>query len=146
AGVANLPRIVFDRWKLSTDELEVVEKLLNEEAIIRAARAQPWPKLQRILTAPRVNELLGYCEAVARVVDGSTAELDFCREKLALPHEVLNPTPLITGDDLNQLAIPPAPAYRELLDAVRDAQLQGEIHSRTEALQRITNWQKPNMD
>jgi tRNA nucleotidyltransferase/poly(A) polymerase len=145
-GVANLPRLVFDRWRLSTDELTGVEKLFSEEPIIRAARAQPWPKLQRVLTAPRVDELLGYCEAVARVVDGSTAEIDFCREKLALPPELLNPPPLITGDDLKQLGIPPGPAYRELLDAIRDAQLQSEIDSRSDALERIKNWQKTVTD
>jgi tRNA nucleotidyltransferase/poly(A) polymerase len=143
---ANLPRLVFERWKLSTDELTGVEMLLGEEPIIRKARAQPWPKLQRILTAPRVDELLGYCEAVARVVDDSTAELEFCREKLALPTEVLNPPPLITGEDLKQLGIPSGPAYRELLDAVRDAQLRDEIQSRSQALERITNWQKAHTD
>ncbi len=129
-----LPKVVFDRWKLSTDELEGVEKLLREEPIIRAARAQPWPKLQRILTAPRVDELLGYCEAIARVVDGSTTAIEFCREKLALPGDVLNPPPFITGEDLKKLGLPPGPAYRELLDAVRDAQLERQIHSRDEAL------------
>jgi len=145
AAAASLPRLVFERLKLSTEELTGVEMLLSEEPIIRKARAQPWPKLQRILTAHRVDELLGYCEAVARVVDDSTAEIDFCRQKLALPPEVLDPPPLITGDDLKQLGIPPGPTYRELLDDVRDAQLQDEIHSRSEALERITNWQKANI-
>jgi tRNA nucleotidyltransferase/poly(A) polymerase len=136
-GVGSLPRIVFDRWKLSTEEVEGTEKLLHEEPIIRTARAQPWPKLQRILTAPRVDELLGYCEAVADVMDDSIAEIEFCREKLALPGQVFNPPPLITGEDLKQLGIPPGPAYRELLDAVRDAQLEGAIATRDEALRLV---------
>jgi len=130
----NLPQVVFDRWKLSTDDLVGVEKLLCEEPIVRAARAQPWPKLQRILVAPRVEELLAYCEAVARVIDASTAEIHFCWEKLALPADVLNPPPLITGDDLKQLGIPPGPAYRELLEAVRDAQLENRIATRADAV------------
>jgi poly(A) polymerase len=137
-----LPRIVANRWKLSTDELEGVEKLLAQEKIIRTASHQPWSQLQRVLVEPRVDELLGYCEAVARIVDGSTAEIDFCRLKLALPPEELNPSPLITGEDLKQLGLPPGPAYRTLLEAVRDAQLEGQIRSRTEALQRIEEWRK----
>jgi tRNA nucleotidyltransferase/poly(A) polymerase len=131
---ADLPKVVFDRWRLSTDELSGVEKLLREEPTIRTARAQSWPKLQRILVAPRVDELLGYCEAVARVLDGSTAEIDFCHEKLALPADELNPPPLITGDDLKQLGIRPGPAYREVLDAVRDAQLDEKIQTCGEAM------------
>ena len=84
----DLPRRVFERWKLSTDELAGIEKLLAEEPLIRSASRQPWPKLQRMLVAPRVEELLGYCEAVAQVLDGSVMEIDFCRAKLAQPPEV----------------------------------------------------------
>jgi tRNA nucleotidyltransferase/poly(A) polymerase len=130
----DLAQIVFERWKLSTDELAGVSKLLREEPLIRTARGQPWPKLQRVLVAPRIEELLGYCEAVAKTLDGSTADIEFCREKLALPQAQLNPPPLITGDDLKWLGLPPGPAFRPLLEAVRDAQLDGEIATRDEAL------------
>ena len=129
-----LPRLVFERWKLSTEELVGVEKLLGEEPLIRAASLQPWPKLQRVLVSPRVEELLGFCAAVAGVVDGSLAEVDFCRNKLALPAAELNPAPLITGEDLKGLGIPPGPAYRELLEVVRDAQLEGTIATRDDAV------------
>jgi poly(A) polymerase len=131
---ADLAQIVFDRWKLSTGELEGVRKLLREESLIRTASRQPWPKLQRVLIAPRSDELLGFCHAVAKVLDGSKAEIDFCRAKLALPPEQLNPPPLITGDDLQRLGLPPGPAYRELLDAVRDAQLDQRLATRDDAL------------
>jgi len=125
--------IVFERWRLSTEEFVGIEKLLRGETLIRTARRQPWPKLQRILVAPRIDELLDYSEAVARVLDGATAEVDFCREKLVLPLAELNPPPLITGEDLKRLAIPTGPAYRELLDAVRDAQLDGQLKTASEA-------------
>jgi tRNA nucleotidyltransferase/poly(A) polymerase len=137
----SMAQIVFDRWKLSNEELEGVEKLLREESIIRSASRQPWPKLQRILVAPRIQELLGYCESVARALDGSTAEIGFCLAKLALPAAELDPPPLITGDDLKQLGIPPGPAYRDLLDNVRDAQLERRIITRDEALRLIGQFQ-----
>ncbi len=66
----DLPQVIFDRWKLSTDEFDGVKKLLREESLIRMASQQPWPKLQRMLIAPRIDELLGYCQAVAQVLDG----------------------------------------------------------------------------
>jgi poly(A) polymerase len=130
----DLPQVVFERWKLSTDELTGVAKLLREEPLIRTARGQPWPRLQRVLVAPRVAELLGYCEAVAKTLDGSSAEIDFCREKLALPPVELNPPPLITGDDLKQIGVPPGPEYRTILDAVRDAQLEHTVTTQAAAL------------
>lgn len=133
-GSDDLPQVVAQRWKLSTEERQGVEKLLREESIIRTAPQQPWPKLQRILTSPRCDELLAYCRAVAEVVDGSTAAIEYCQSKLALPREQLDPPPLISGNDLKRLGIPPGPIYRQLLDAVRDAQLQRRIHTRTQAL------------
>jgi poly(A) polymerase len=142
----NLAETVFDRWKLSTDELLGVEKFLREEPLIRTASQQPWPKLQRVLIAPRVEELLGYCQAVVRVLDGSTAQIDFCRAKLALPAAELNPPPLITGDDLKSLGLPPGPAYHDLLSAIRDAQLQRQIASRDEAIALVTRLQSPKCE
>lgn len=125
-------------WKLSNEETEGVTKLVQQESVIRTARGQYWPKLQRILTAPRVDELLGYCEAVARVLDGTCDEIDFCRAKLSLPPEELNPLPLITGDDLKWLGIPQGPAYRDLLEAVREAQLEKQIWTHDEAIALVT--------
>jgi len=130
----DLPQVVFDRWKLSTDELDGTRKLLREEPLIHTAIEQPWPKLQRVLIESRIDELLGYCEAVAKILDGSTAQIDFCRAKLALPPDQLNPPPLITGDDLKQLGLPAGPAYREILDAVRDAQLNRHLTTKGDAL------------
>jgi poly(A) polymerase len=135
----DLPRVICERWKLSNEETAGVEKLLAEEVAIRTARSQYWPKLQRILTAPRAEELVGYCEAVAGVVDDDVSQIEFCRAKLSLPLEELNPAPLITGDDLKQLGIPQGPAYRELLEATRDAQLENKIATRDEAVAFVRN-------
>jgi tRNA nucleotidyltransferase/poly(A) polymerase len=139
ASDASLARTIFQRWKLSTEELEGVEKLLTQESLIRTASRQPWPKLQRILVTPRVEELLGYCEAVAQVLDGTIAEVEFCRSKLALPADQLDPPPLITGDDLKRLGLPPGPQYRELLDAIRDAQLEKRIATKDDAIRLISS-------
>jgi hypothetical protein len=83
---------------------------------------------------------------VAAVVDGRVHEIDYCRAKLELPAVELNPPPLITGDDLKAAGIPPGPAYQHLLEAVRDAQLTGEIDSHTAAMalaQRLTSSPSP---
>jgi poly(A) polymerase len=131
---ADLPRRVFERWKLTTDELEGAIKLLAEEPLIRQASRTAWPRLQRVLVAPRSEELLCYAQAVAEVHDGVANEIQFCRDKLALPATELNPPPLVTGEDLKTLGIPPGPVYRSILDAVRDAQLENRITTRDEAL------------
>ena len=44
------------------------------------------------------------------------------------------PAPLINGDDLSAAGLPPGPAYKRILDAVYDAQLEGQLADRSQAL------------
>jgi tRNA nucleotidyltransferase/poly(A) polymerase len=122
------------RWKLANDEIDVVVHLFKHEAAIRAAASLPWPQLQRLLVGPHVEELLAYCSAVSRVLDGNEEAIQFSREKLALPPEELDPPPLLTGEDLKRLGMKPGPQFRRLLDALRDAQLDKLVRTREEAL------------
>lgn len=43
--------------------------------------------------------------------------------------------PHTTGDDLREMGLQPSPAYGQILDALRDAWLNGEIHSKEEEAQ-----------
>ena len=58
----------------------------------------------------------------------------YCRDRLALPPEQLNPPPLLTGDDLIATRCPPRALYASLLRQVRDAQLDGQIADRAQAI------------
>jgi poly(A) polymerase len=60
---------------------------------------------------------------------------DYTREKLAgLPAEAVRPEPLINGHDLIAAGFRPGPRFAEILAAVEDAQLDGTIATRDEAL------------
>ena len=50
---------------------------------------------------------------------------------------MLNPPELLSGDELIVHGFSPGPRFRVLLDAVRDAQLDGKIHTSAEAWQLI---------
>ncbi len=51
------------------------------------------------------------------------------------PQEILSPPALLTGHDLiKQLSLRPGPKIGELLEALREAQAMGEVHTRLEAL------------
>jgi poly(A) polymerase len=63
---------------------------------------------------------------------------DFAREKFhELPPEQIRPQPLITGDDLISAGYEPGPQFKELLTAVEDAQLDGSITTKEEALELV---------
>ena len=60
---------------------------------------------------------------------------DFAREKLAaIPEQKMRPAPLLTGDDLIQHGYKPGPRFKEILEAAEDAQLEGRLQSKEEAL------------
>ena len=126
---------ICDRLRLSNTERVGAEWLLLHEPELRRARQLPWPHLQRLLTHPRIDELLCYARAVAEVCDGQAAEIDYCCQKLSLPRAELDPPPLLTGHDLQAHGIRPGPIYQDLLRGVRDAQLEQRIHTPQEALE-----------
>lgn len=131
---------VARRWRLSNKELERIVWLVEHRDSLRAAQQLPWPRLQRLLIAPGIEELLALHEAaeVVVTVDASAKDdLMFCREQLRLPPEVLNPAPLLTGDDLLRHGVPSGPRFKLLLERVRDAQLDGEVTTNEEALRLV---------
>ena len=125
------------RWKLPNEDSGGALLLLRDEGLIRTAETRPWPQIQRLLVAPRAEELVGYSEAVTVVLGEGLESIAFCRQKLALPAAALDPPPLITGEDLKRLGIALGPAYKDILEAVRDEQLEGRIVSLEEATQFI---------
>jgi len=125
---------IGDRLRLTRDEIETMQFCLSEEASIRRASQVPWPTLQRLLIRPRIEPLLDYARAVASVLGEGQAEVEACIRQRQQPAAQWNPPPLLTGADLKQLGIPAGPLYREILTQIRDAQLNGQLQSRDEAL------------
>jgi tRNA nucleotidyltransferase/poly(A) polymerase len=123
--------IVGRRLKFTNKEIERAAWLLANREMASSASQTAWPRLQRVLIQDGADELLALHEAIAGPADD---ELAFCRERLAWPPERLNPEPLVTGADLIAHGLTPGPQFAELLERIRDAQLNGEIHHREEAL------------
>lgn len=125
------------RWRLSVDTIAQVSWFLTQELLVRTAETQPWPRLQRVLVAPYARELLDYVEAVTEIHEHSVQSVEYCRQRLQWPIERLNPNPLISGNDLIELGLSPGPRFRQILEHVRDAQLLGEIDSRSQAIELV---------
>jgi poly(A) polymerase len=51
-----------------------------------------------------------------------------------MPAEELKPAPLVNGDDLIAAGYSPGPKFGEMLEAAEDAQLEGRVRTRQEAL------------
>ena len=80
-------------------------------------------------------------DGVATVDGDPKAHLERCRELLQLEPELLDPEPLIRGEDLVAAGIAPGPAFSKLIKLVRDAQLDGQIDSKAQALDLVRQQQ-----
>jgi poly(A) polymerase len=119
------------RWRLSNKETERVAWLVEHHAALEDAVAMPWSKLQPLLVAEGIDDLLTLVEAASPAGAEAAAH---CRQLLAQPREKLDPPPLLTGDDLRNSGIPPGPQYRMMLERARAAQLDGLVRTKGEAL------------
>jgi poly(A) polymerase len=128
---------VCQRWRLSNRQTQRTAWLVEHHAALRQARAMRWSQLQPLLVAEGIEDLIALEEADSQAASTDTSHVTWCRSLVAQPREQLDPPPLITGDDLLRHGVPPGPEYRALLERVRDAQLDNEIRSPTEALERV---------
>ncbi len=91
--------------------------------------------LKRFFADPGIDELLEVVRLDALASNGDLQYYDFCRRKMAeLKHEEIHPPPLVTGKDLIALGLEPGPMFHEILDRVKEAQLEGELRDRQAAL------------
>ncbi|MGE5192266.1 MAG: CCA tRNA nucleotidyltransferase, partial [Deltaproteobacteria bacterium] len=123
------------RLRLSNDESDDIAWLVGHRDGLQDAAAWPKCRLKRLLARPLVHELLALERAHAAAANASPADIEFCDTYLrTTPKEEIDPPPLITGDDLVRLGLHPGAQFKELLERVRDAQLNGEVKTREEAL------------
>lgn len=122
------------RLRMSNQQRDEIVWLLQHDGVLQDADRKPWSQVQPILISPWIEDLLKLSEAEAVVYQRDTRGLEWCRERLRWPSEQLNPPPLVRGDDLIALGIPRGPAYSQLLQKARTAQLDGVFMTREEAL------------
>ena len=135
AADSSLAEAMAQRLKLSNLETKSIVWMLSQEAQIIQADKIDWPVLQPILVDSRIENLLDLAEARLKAQQQTTDGIETCRQKLLLPAEKLNPPPLLTGNDLQQLGLPSSPLFREILEQIRDAQLLGQLDNKATALQ-----------
>lgn len=120
------------RLRLTSADAKRTDWILDNAPLVAAAHEAPWPKVQRVLAHPGAADAVALREAELGGPDQATR---FCREKLALPHETLDPPPLVTGRDLTSAGVAPGPGMGRLLERIRDEQLEGRVRTRAEAIE-----------
>lgn len=126
------------RLRLSNKERDHVLWLLNNRHALRHAPHLPLSQLKRLMSHPLIADLLSLnrVDMLARQVD--LAPIEFCENYLRVtPHNEIDPPALLTGDDLIRLGLHPGAEFKRILEALRDAQLEGTIRTRDDAVKLV---------
>jgi poly(A) polymerase len=123
------------RLRLSNAERERVTWLVEFHQYLGEAKKLREAKLKRMLARPGIDELLALHRADALASTGDTSQVDYCEYYLkAEPMGPINPAPLLNGHDLTRHGLTPGAHYKTILDRVYEAQLEGQVHNKREAL------------
>jgi poly(A) polymerase len=135
---ARMAADVCKRLRLSNAEAERVVWLVQNHQYLCDAPTMRASRLKPILVHPGIGELLALHRADAVASNRDVDHVAFCERILQeTPPEELNPPPLVTGDDLRALGLKPGPEFKRILDAVREAQLEGKIRTKEDGLQLV---------
>jgi poly(A) polymerase len=132
---AGVVRTVCKRLRLSNEETDTIEWLLIHLPDVLASPTKSLAQLKRILSRPEARDLLALARVDRLAADSDLSAVMHCEEFLRrTPPEQLDPPPLVTGDDLIRMGLPPGKRIREILDTIREAQLNDELTTRDEAM------------
>lgn len=129
---------VCDRLKTSVAEKERIVWLVLKHLCFKDAQKMRLSKLKRLLAEEGYPELAELCRIDALASSGDLSDYHFCQEMFSkLSHEEVKPKPFITGHDLIALGLKPGPVFKDILTKIEDEQLEGNIKTRENALERV---------
>ena len=125
---------IGQRWRLANNEVNRIAWLLEHHDALENAQHRTWSAVQPIIVAEGAGDLLKWMQAERETDQKDDADVRWCHQQLARPRNEIDPAPLLTGRDLIEHGVSRGPIYRELLQRARDAQLDGKIDSKRQAL------------
>jgi putative nucleotidyltransferase with HDIG domain len=130
-----LAHALLTRLRFPNHVIEAVEALIANHMKFKDVPNMRESKVKRFLRMPDFEDHMALHRLDCLSSHGSLDNYEFVRRKQAeVPPEELKPAPLITGRDLIAAGYKPGPQFGTALTAVEDAQLEGRVTTREEAL------------
>ena len=123
------------RLRFSNDETTQVLALIENHMRFADTPRMKAATLKRFFRLDRFPEHLALHRMDCLASSGNLDHYNFARDRYeSMPAEEVRPTPLLTGRELIAAGYQPGAAFKAMLHAVEEAQLEGAIHTPEEAL------------
>jgi poly(A) polymerase len=130
-----MTRAICERLRFSNEDTEQVASLVAQHMKFKDVQAMRESTLKRFVRQPGFEEHMELNRLDCVASNGNLESYEFVRAFIeATPLDQVRPIRLVNGNDLKAMGLLPGPKYREILQAVEDAQLDGTLKSREQAL------------
>ncbi len=132
---ADMARTILRRLRRSNAIVDQVAWLVRDHLRLVNAPQMRVATLKKFLRQDSIDLLLELCRIDARASNGDLQFVRFCEERLASYRtDEIHVRPLVSGDDLIALGHRPGPSFRTILESIEEAQLEGVVSTREQAL------------
>jgi poly(A) polymerase len=131
---------ILRRFRLSNEDTRQILALIENHMRFMDTSRMKTSTLKRFFRLDRFDEHLSLHRMDCLAGSGYLDNWEFVRQHLqTMPEEAVRPKPLITGRELIAAGYKPGAAFKQMLHAVEDAQLEGTITTEEEALSFVRN-------
>lgn len=120
-------------WHLSNEQRDAIRLAAEDLDSLLKADQLAWSELQPLLIKRYRDTSVQVARVFAEENEDYQPAIARFEKALSLPADELDPRPLLTGNDLIEMGLKPGPNFKQILQRVRDAQLDCEIETEAEA-------------
>jgi poly(A) polymerase len=137
AGV-KIAEDILKRLKFSNGDIDQVLALVANHMRFARVTEMRESTIKRFLRLPKFDEHLELHRIDCLASSGNLENYEFMKQRFEQsPPEEVRPPRLLTGRDLIAAGYEPGPQFSKMLEAAEDAQLEGRVRTREEALKLI---------
>jgi poly(A) polymerase len=136
---------VCNRLRFSNEDTAQIVSLVNNHMRFGDVKNMKGSTLKRFFRLPDFEQHLALHRMDCSAAHGDLSLYDFAKERYhSLPVEEIKPVPLVTGRELIAAGYRPGPLFKQMLAVAEDAQLEGRVVDREEALALLRTQFKPD--
>jgi len=126
---------ICHRLRFSNEDTNQILALVDNHMRFADVRQMKDSTFKRFVRMPHFDEHLALHRIDCLASHGDLSLYEFTKDKrAAMPQSVMRPAPLLTGDDLIAAGYEPGPRFKHILSAVEDAQLEGRLITKEQAM------------